>query len=247
MNVNGTLRLQKEYQQITESKTITNFVAVPNPDNLFEWHYVVYNLKNCPYEGGYYHGKILFPKEYPMKPPGILMITPSGRFEEKQRICMTMTDYHPESWNPVWKVESIMTGFVSFMTGNEWSVGGIQESDAVRKKKAAASLKWNLDNDKDNNFISLFSHLFGKLGINHPAEGNAAGSAKEEEKKSTDNKASSKKEEKKKGEDTKEDVQKKGAKSDKKEQDTKVAKGSKAIKKEEPKAKAAPAKKGGKK
>jgi len=80
MNINGTLRLQKEYQQISESKTITNFVAVPNPDNIFEWHFVVYNLKNCSYEGGYYHGKIMFPKEYPMKPPGIMMITPSGRF-----------------------------------------------------------------------------------------------------------------------------------------------------------------------
>jgi ubiquitin-conjugating enzyme E2 J2 len=98
---------------------------------------------------------------------------------------MTMTDYHPESWNPVWKVESILTGFVSFMTSNEWSVGGMQESEPERKKKAAASLKWNLDNDKNNNFISLFSHLFEKLGINHPAGGAKAQDGKEEEKKST--------------------------------------------------------------
>jgi ubiquitin-protein ligase len=30
--------------------------------------------------GGYYHGVLLFPPEYPMKPPGIMMITPNGRF-----------------------------------------------------------------------------------------------------------------------------------------------------------------------
>jgi len=39
---------------------------------------MVYGLKDCPYEGGYYVGKLLLPVEYPSKPPGVLMITPNG-------------------------------------------------------------------------------------------------------------------------------------------------------------------------
>jgi ubiquitin-conjugating enzyme E2 J2 len=67
----------------------------------------------------------MFPKEYPLKPPGIQMITPSGRFYPKQRICLTISDYHPESWNPVWKVETIIVGLMSFMTSEENSVGSM--------------------------------------------------------------------------------------------------------------------------
>ena len=33
------------------------------------------------YTGGYYHGKLVFPKEYPFKAPSIYMLTPNGRFK----------------------------------------------------------------------------------------------------------------------------------------------------------------------
>ena len=49
--------------------------------------------------GGVYHGKLLFPAAYPFKPPSILMLTPNGRFAVNQRLCLSMSDYHPESWN----------------------------------------------------------------------------------------------------------------------------------------------------
>ena len=35
--------------------------------------------------GGYYHGKLVFPKEFPFKPPKIIMITPNGRFKTDTR------------------------------------------------------------------------------------------------------------------------------------------------------------------
>ena len=66
------------------------------------WYFVIFGLTDCPYEGGVYLGKIIFPLQYPLKPPGIQMITPNGRFKSKTRICMSMSDYHPESWNPAW-------------------------------------------------------------------------------------------------------------------------------------------------
>lgn len=43
-----------------------------NPENLFEWHFVLFNFeKDSPFYGGYYHGKINIPAEYPLKPPSI--------------------------------------------------------------------------------------------------------------------------------------------------------------------------------
>ena len=32
--------------------------------------------KDSPYEDGQYHGKLVFPPEYPYKPPAIMMLTP---------------------------------------------------------------------------------------------------------------------------------------------------------------------------
>jgi hypothetical protein len=52
---------------------------------------------DSPYDGGEYHGVLLFPPEYPFKPPGIKMFTPSGRFQQDRRICMSMSDFHPGS------------------------------------------------------------------------------------------------------------------------------------------------------
>ena len=43
------------------------------------------------------------------------MYTPSGRFEVNKSICLTMTDFHQESWNPVWGLQTILVGFLSFM------------------------------------------------------------------------------------------------------------------------------------
>lgn len=45
------------------------------------------------YSGGYYHGKLIFPREFPFKPPSIYMITPNGRFK-----CNTRWDWTFVSW-----------------------------------------------------------------------------------------------------------------------------------------------------
>uniref|UniRef100_A0A3B5KSL6 UBC core domain-containing protein n=1 Tax=Xiphophorus couchianus TaxID=32473 RepID=A0A3B5KSL6_9TELE len=38
-------------------------------DNLFEWHFSVRGPPDSDFDGGVYHGRIVLPPEYPMKPP----------------------------------------------------------------------------------------------------------------------------------------------------------------------------------
>lgn len=45
--------------------------TIPSPNDIFEWHFLLWNLKDSPYQGGQYHGKILIPAEYPLKPPAL--------------------------------------------------------------------------------------------------------------------------------------------------------------------------------
>ena len=51
------------------------------------------------------------------------MITPNGRFSQRTKICTSFSDFHPELWDPSWKVETIILGLISFMLGKETTVG----------------------------------------------------------------------------------------------------------------------------
>lgn len=95
-----TSRLRKEFKELSK-KPVENIRACPLESNILEWHYVIEGAKGSVYEGGYYHGIVTFPKEYPMKPPSIQMFTPNGRFKTCTRLCLSMSDFHPESWNPM--------------------------------------------------------------------------------------------------------------------------------------------------
>lgn len=85
----------------------------------------------------------MFPPDYPFKPPAIRMHTPSGRFQPSARLCLTISDFHPRSFNPAWSVSTILNGLLSFMTSNEITTGSISASTEERKMLAARSRWWN--------------------------------------------------------------------------------------------------------
>eukprot|EP00162_Nutomonas_longa_P022267 comp5344_c0_seq1/m.4535 comp5344_c0_seq1/g.4535 ORF comp5344_c0_seq1/g.4535 comp5344_c0_seq1/m.4535 type:complete len:156 (-) comp5344_c0_seq1:33-500(-) len=154
MNV-ATKRLQKEYAAI-QNEPVPYVVTRPDPTNILDWHYVLTGPAGSPYEGGEYHGIVRCPKEYPFKPPSILMYTPNGRFKINQRICMTMSDFHPESWQPAWTIGAILTGLLSFMLEKEITNGSIEASDEEKREFAANSRAHNRSNTK---FKDIFSDL----------------------------------------------------------------------------------------
>lgn len=68
-------RLMREAQELYEATE--EYCAYPLEDNLFEWHFTVQGPPSTDFEGGVYHGRILLPPEYPMKPPNIILLTVS--------------------------------------------------------------------------------------------------------------------------------------------------------------------------
>jgi len=129
--------------------------AAPLEDNILEWRYVIRGPKDSPYAGGIYHGKLVFPPQYPYKPPAIMMITPNGRFKTDTRLCLSISDFHPESWNPLWNVGSILTGVLSFMLETAPTYGSMETSDYVKRDLARKSLAFNV---RDTTFAKLFPH-----------------------------------------------------------------------------------------
>lgn len=149
-------RLTKEYKLIVENPP-PYIGASPNEDNILEWHYVITGPPETPYEGGQYHGTLTFPSDYPYKPPAIRMVTPNGRFKENTRLCMSMSDYHPDLWNPSWSVSTILTGLLSFMTGDEATTGSINTTDLQKKILAKKSMEYNTYSNR--RFKTVFPDL----------------------------------------------------------------------------------------
>lgn len=160
-------RLQKEFVKLQKDPA-PNIEAYPNEKNIKEWHYVIFGPKDSVYAGGVYHGRLVFPTEYPYKPPAIYMITPNGRFKTKTRLCLSISDFHPESWNPLWSVGSILTGLLSFMLSEDMTTGSMRSSKAYKKQLAQKTMEANLTHPM---FCQLFPHLVEKYKNEHPGDG----------------------------------------------------------------------------
>ncbi|CAK9779958.1 unnamed protein product [Cutaneotrichosporon oleaginosum] len=140
-------RLQKEY--LAMQKAPPPFIwAVPEEKNILDWHFIIRGPPDTPYAGGEYHGLIWFPSDYPFKPPDVKMFTPTGRFECGAKICMSMTSYHPSTWNAAWSVATILTGLLSFMLSDEITAGAVKTTDAQKRDYATKSHAFNLNNKK---------------------------------------------------------------------------------------------------
>ena len=59
------------------------------------------------------------------------MITPNGRFKTNQKLCLSISDFHPDTWNPAWSVSTILTGLLSFMLESTPTSGSTESSDAT--------------------------------------------------------------------------------------------------------------------
>ena len=188
----GQLRLQREGkmakkdidQQLKRKGKIEDcFICLPDPEDVYTWYFIIFGLDYKEFNGGFYMGKIVCPPEYPAKAPKIYMLVDNGRFKTDKNgyadgICLSVSHYHPESWNPVWKVNQIVIGLVSFWVTDENTAGafykgelpnrdsyGETESD-VRMTYTKNSREITLKHEK----FSIFKDYADAIGINNISE-----------------------------------------------------------------------------
>eukprot|EP00890_Picochlorum_soloecismus_P001047 jgi/Picsp_1/1943/NSC_05409-R1_ubiquitin-conjugating enzyme e2 len=129
-------RILRELKEVQQDNNL-DIVAEALEDNIFEWLFAIRGAWGTEFEGGIYHGRILMPAEYPFKPPAFVMMTPSGRFETGTKICLSISSYHPESWQPSWSVQSALVALIAFMqTPGNGAIGSLDTSADVRKEMA---------------------------------------------------------------------------------------------------------------
>ncbi|KAI0747908.1 UBC-like protein [Daedaleopsis nitida] len=143
-NNSAVKRIMREARELANDPC-TDYAAAPLEDDIFEWHCTIRGPTGTEFEGGLYHFRILLPSEYPFRPPAIMMLTPSGRFELNTKICISFTSYHEELWQPAWGVRTAIIGLQGFFPLKGTAavgVGAIEYPTAERKRLAALSRDW---------------------------------------------------------------------------------------------------------
>ncbi|KAF3039236.1 hypothetical protein E8E11_001115 [Didymella keratinophila] len=136
-------RILKEASELSVSPS-SDYHAEPLEDNIFEWHFTIRGPESpSAYAGGIYHGRIILPPQYPLRPPNFRFLTPTGRFEVNREICLSISGHHEETWQPAWGVRTALVAIRSFMdTDAKGQLGGIECSRDARERMARDSGKW---------------------------------------------------------------------------------------------------------
>jgi len=149
-------RIQADIRELALDPS-DQYHASPLENDMFEWHFTIRGAKKTDFEGGIYHGRILLPPDYPFKPPHIMFLTPSGRFETNTKICLSFSAYHPELWQPAWGIRLILEALISFLpTPADGAIGALNWSSKERKRLAKKSVEWCCP--QCGNIASLIPH-----------------------------------------------------------------------------------------
>ncbi|KAK3069853.1 hypothetical protein LTR53_011489 [Teratosphaeriaceae sp. CCFEE 6253] len=136
-------RILKEASELANQPS-SDYHAAPLETDLFEWHFTIRGPPSpSPFEGGLYHGRVVLPPAYPLKPPSFRFLTPTGRFEVNREICLSISGHHEETWQPAWGIRTALVAIRSFMdTSASGQLGGMDASEEARKRMAGQSAGW---------------------------------------------------------------------------------------------------------
>ena len=147
-------RLQKELRDLNKDP-IPKCIVKPLEQDIKQWRFVFKGEDDTVYKGGLYMGSIILPEKYPFAPPSIKIITPNGRFKPDTRICLSYSDWHPETWNPGLTVRTMILGLISFFYEETKTEGCVNAIDAKQRPYYAInSIQYNRTHKE---YLDLFS------------------------------------------------------------------------------------------
>ncbi|OAY56107.1 ubiquitin-conjugating enzyme E2 32 [Manihot esculenta] len=131
-------RILQEVKEM-QSNPSDDFMSLPLEENIFEWQFAIRGPSDTEFEGGIYHGRIQLPAEYPFKPPSFMLLTSNGRFETQTKICLSISNHHPEHWQPSWSVRTALVALIAFMPTNP--NGALGSLDYKKEERRVLAVK----------------------------------------------------------------------------------------------------------
>ena len=107
-------RIARELLEVRR-EPVPGITAQPTDNNVFKWIATIAGPEGSPYEGGRFHLSILFPTDYPFKPPQVRFTThvfhPNISFEGE--ICLTTLG---DAWSPALNITKVLLCISSLLT-----------------------------------------------------------------------------------------------------------------------------------
>ncbi|XP_022862481.1 ubiquitin-conjugating enzyme E2 20-like isoform X1 [Olea europaea var. sylvestris] len=106
-------RLRSELMALMMSGD-TGISAFPEEDNIFHWKGTIIGSKDAVFEGTEYKLSLLFPPDYPFKPPGVKFETSCfhPNFDMHGNICL---DILQDKWSSAYDVRTILLSIQSLL------------------------------------------------------------------------------------------------------------------------------------
>eukprot|EP01090_Pellita_catalonica_P001816 TRINITY_DN11546_c0_g1_i1.p1 TRINITY_DN11546_c0_g1~~TRINITY_DN11546_c0_g1_i1.p1 ORF type:complete len:150 (-),score=6.43 TRINITY_DN11546_c0_g1_i1:164-613(-) len=111
---NSAKRIQKELAEISLDPPC-NCSAGPKGDNIYEWVSTIMGPNGSPYEGGIFFLDIIFPRDYPFKPPKVVFRTRiyHCNINSTGSICL---DILKDNWSPALTISKVLLSICSLLT-----------------------------------------------------------------------------------------------------------------------------------
>jgi len=107
-------RIRKELDNIKNDPPL-NCSAGPDNDDIFNWSATLMGPQSSPYEGGVFYLNIIFPPNYPFKPPKITFVTKvyHPNINSGGGICL---DILKDQWSPALTIDKVLLSICSLLT-----------------------------------------------------------------------------------------------------------------------------------
>jgi len=123
----ASLLLKRQLQELTK-KPVEGFSAgLVDDDNLFKWEVMVMGPTDSFYEGGFFKAHLMFPQDYPQKPPKMKFISEfwHPNVSKDGEVCISILhepgedkfgyERAEERWLPIHTVETILLSVISMI------------------------------------------------------------------------------------------------------------------------------------
>ena len=113
MSVGLRTRLEKELEDLAAAPP-ANCSAGPVASDMLKWKATIMGPENSPYAGGVYALDIVFPGDYPFKPPRVTFATPifHCNINAEGDICL---DILKDMWSPALTISKVLLSICSLM------------------------------------------------------------------------------------------------------------------------------------
>lgn len=156
----ATLLLKKQLEQLKKNPVEGFSAGLVDDDDIFRWEVLIIGPPDTLYEGGFFKCALNFPREYPLKPPELRVVSDiwHPNIEKNGKVCISIL-HEPgddrygyekanERWLPIHTVETILISVISMLADpNDESPANVDAAKEWReaypdfKKKVARCVR----------------------------------------------------------------------------------------------------------